>query len=58
MLTNSNSMAYYLARLIMCKLIMKFDLELCPESETWNEEQRIWIVWDKPQLLVKLIARE
>ncbi|OJJ99918.1 hypothetical protein ASPACDRAFT_119792 [Aspergillus aculeatus ATCC 16872] len=42
-----------ITRLIMCKLLLSFDLELCADSQDWLSRQPVWIVWDKPELLIK-----
>lgn len=46
-------MAYHEMRLILTKLLYNFDLEICPESEHWNQ-QKIFIMWDKPALYCQL----
>jgi hypothetical protein len=48
-------MAQYMMNLILCNLILHFDFETVPENKTWFDSQRIWTIWDKPPLMVKLI---
>ncbi|KAJ5901465.1 cytochrome P450 [Penicillium taxi] len=48
-------MAQYMMALILCNLILNFDFEAVPEKEPWFANQRIWTIWDKPPLMVKLI---
>lgn len=48
-------MAQYMMLLILCNLILHFDFETVPANETWFSGQRIWTIWDKPALMVKLI---
>ena len=49
-------MAYHEMRLIIAKLLWHFDMELCVESEEWIK-QKVYTLWEKPPLMVKLIAR-
>lgn len=41
-------------RLIMAKLLWTFDLELDPKSQDWIQGCKVFTLWDKPELLVKL----
>ncbi|KAJ6024765.1 hypothetical protein N7540_005562 [Penicillium herquei] len=41
-----------ITRLVICKLLLNFDLELAADSQNWLKEQPVWIVWDKPALRV------
>jgi hypothetical protein len=41
--------------LILARVPYNFDLELMPESENWTD-QRIFIVWQKRPLMVRLRA--
>jgi cytochrome P450 len=47
-------MAYHEMRLILAKVLFNFDLELCPESVGWMEKQRVYTLWQKPPLMVKV----
>lgn len=40
-------------RLLMTRLLWKFDLELLPESKAWID-QKVFLFWDKKALQVKL----
>lgn len=42
---------------ILARVVYRFDLELCPESENWIKGQAAWIVWEKPPLYIKLRER-
>jgi hypothetical protein len=42
-------MAYHEMRLILAKVLWNVDIELCPESKHWID-QNIYIMWDKPDL--------
>ncbi|KAI4867191.1 benzoate 4-monooxygenase cytochrome P450 [Hypoxylon rubiginosum] len=41
-------------RVILAKLIYNFDVELMPESDNWLTNQKNYIAWHKPPLIVKL----
>ncbi|KAL7624516.1 hypothetical protein AAE478_006081 [Parahypoxylon ruwenzoriense] len=41
-------------RVILARLIYNFDIELMPESSSWLENQKNYVAWDKPPLMVKL----
>lgn len=41
-------------RIIAAMLLWNYDLELSPESKNWID-QKAYILWDKPVLMVKLI---
>ncbi|OTB04832.1 hypothetical protein M426DRAFT_11196 [Hypoxylon sp. CI-4A] len=41
-------------RVILAKLIYNFDIELMPECSRWLENQKNYIAWHKPPLMVKL----
>ncbi|PQE07708.1 Cytochrome P450 protein [Rutstroemia sp. NJR-2017a BVV2] len=43
-------------RVILARIIWKFDLELCPESQAWDD-QKSYVLWDKPKLMCKLTPR-
>ncbi|MCJ1432335.1 hypothetical protein MMC27_001691 [Xylographa pallens] len=51
------NLAYAEMRSIMARMLWNFEMELCGDSEGWND-QRIFILWDKPALHVRLSARE
>lgn len=42
---------------ILARLVWNFEMELCPESEGWDQGQKVYFVWSKPPLMVKLKAR-
>jgi hypothetical protein len=41
-------------RLILAKMIWSFDLELDPRSENWMDECKIFTLWKKPELAVRV----
>ncbi|KAH6957283.1 cytochrome P450 [Fusarium avenaceum] len=47
------NLAYAEMRLLMTRLLWKFDLELLPESKAWID-QKVFLFWDKKALQVKL----
>ncbi|KAE8351605.1 cytochrome P450 [Aspergillus coremiiformis] len=51
------TLAYMEMRLLMALVLWHFDLELCPGSENWNN-QRVFNLWEKPELMVKLLVRK
>lgn len=53
MLTTA-SLAYAEMRLIMAKLLWSFDVELVEPEKNWMEEQRVFALWEKPPLNMRL----
>ncbi|KAL1872679.1 hypothetical protein Daus18300_004225 [Diaporthe australafricana] len=49
--------AYSEMRVILARMLWNFDMELSPESEGW-EKQKVYTLWDKGPLMVKLSARD
>jgi hypothetical protein len=43
-------------RLILAKLLFNFDLELVDKTQEWMKGQKVFALWDKPSLMVKLHA--
>jgi hypothetical protein len=41
-------------KVILARMIWNFDMELCEESKDWVKGQPIYLVYDKPPLMVKL----
>lgn len=48
------SLAIVELRLVLARLLWNFDLELMPESEEWIERQKVYFLWEKIPLMVKL----
>ncbi|GME31502.1 Cytochrome P450 [Neofusicoccum parvum] len=46
------SLAYHEMRLLFSKTLWHFDLELCPQSESWTN-QKAYTIWEKHPLMVK-----
>lgn len=55
--TGESSFAYLQIRVILCKLLWHFDLELAPQSAKWNE-QNAHLLWEMKPLMVKLSHRK
>ncbi|OJD30274.1 cytochrome p450 [Diplodia corticola] len=47
------NLAYVEMRLILAKILWNFDVELADGMESWLD-QKIYLVWEKPSLMVKL----
>jgi hypothetical protein len=41
-------------RAILARLLWHFDIELCEESQGWLKGQKVFVLWDKPDLMIKL----
>lgn len=48
------TLAYAEMRLVLARLIWEFDIAICEESKGWLEDQRNYVLWDKPVLNVHL----
>lgn len=55
-LTIIHSLAYLEMRFLIARLVWQFDMALDPSSATWNE-QKAYLLWQKPEMLVKLARR-
>lgn len=51
------NLAYMEMRLILCKVLYKYDLELDPGSEGWMEKQKMYALWEKKPMFVKFKER-
>ncbi|RMZ84443.1 hypothetical protein DV738_g836, partial [Chaetothyriales sp. CBS 135597] len=47
------ALGYAEIRLVLCKLLWTFDMTLCEDSRDWLN-QDVFIIWDKPPLMVRL----
>jgi len=54
MLTCFGSLAYAEMRLILAKVLFNFDLELVDKTQEWMKGQKVFTLWEKPSLMVKL----
>ncbi|KAF7891458.1 uncharacterized protein EAF02_001783 [Botrytis sinoallii] len=50
------NLAYNEMRVILARIIWRFDLELCPDSQAWDV-QNSYTFWEKPPLMCKLTPR-
>ncbi|OQE23218.1 hypothetical protein PENSTE_c009G01792 [Penicillium steckii] len=50
------NLAYAEIRLILCRLLWNFDVELCSVSENWVD-QEVYFLWEKSPLMVNLKDR-
>jgi len=41
-------------RLILAKLLFTYDLELVDRTRNWMDTQKVYVLWDKPGLEVKV----
>ncbi|KAI0398145.1 cytochrome p450 monooxygenase [Xylariaceae sp. FL0594] len=48
------NLAYAEMRLILAKILFRFDVELAPEAGRWIEAQKVYSLWDKPPLPIYL----
>ncbi|KAJ6131844.1 hypothetical protein N7471_007059 [Penicillium samsonianum] len=51
------SFAYHKARMTLAMVFWHFDLSLCEESIDWAENLRLWSVWERQPLMVKVKTR-
>lgn len=48
------NLAYAEMRVILARILWNFDIELCEESKDWMDRLRIYALWTKEPLMVKL----
>ncbi|KAF2191560.1 cytochrome P450 [Zopfia rhizophila CBS 207.26] len=41
-------------RFTLAKMVWNFDWELMPESENWVKDCKLYMIWEKPPLMVRL----
>jgi aspirochlorine biosynthesis cytochrome P450 monooxygenase len=51
------NLAYSEMRLIAARFLWEFDVELLPESRDWIARQKVFNLWDKIPLMVKVHPR-
>lgn len=49
------SLAYAEMRMILARMIWNFDMVLQEDSQTWAEDERMYGVWSKGSLNVRLL---
>ncbi|EPQ67389.1 Bgt-1532 [Blumeria graminis f. sp. tritici] len=52
------NMAKHEIRLILAAILWNFNLELQPESLDWKKSQKVFGLWERPALKVRLIPRD
>jgi cytochrome P450 len=48
------NLAYAEVRVILARLLWNFDMELCEESMNWAEGMKVFMILQRPPLMVKL----
>ena len=48
------NLAYAEIRVILARLLWNFDIELCDESKNWMEGIKVFMIYQRPSLMVKL----
>lgn len=48
------NLAHAEMRLILARILWNFDLELCKQSQEWAEKLRVYLIWVKEPLMVKV----
>ncbi|KOC07833.1 cytochrome P450 monooxygenase [Aspergillus flavus AF70] len=48
------NLAYAEMRLVLTRLLWNFEFDLLEESEDWHAKQKVWMMWDKGDLKVRL----
>lgn len=48
------SLAYVEMRLILARMVWNFDMELQEDSLAWDKKQRVFMIWDKVSMHVRL----
>ena len=41
-------------RLVLTRLLWNFEFNLLEESKEWHAKQKVWMMWDKGDLKVRL----
>ena len=49
------NLAYVEMRIILARLLWNFDIELCKESNNWAERMKVFMMYQREPLMVKLI---
>lgn len=51
-------LSYVEMRLVLARLLFRFDLELAEESRDWMQRGKAYNLWWKPPLRVRIIRRK
>jgi cytochrome P450 len=57
LLTSISSLAWAEMRSVLARMIWHFDMELCEESKEGWENQKLFTLWEKHPLMVRLTRR-
>jgi cytochrome P450 len=49
------NLAYAELRLILSRLLLRFDVKPQPGFETWRDGMKAFSLWDKPPIMTKLV---
>lgn len=52
------SLAWAEMRTILARLFWNFEFEMLDTSRDWEKQQRVFVLWSKPSLMVRLRVRE
>ncbi|KAH7413772.1 cytochrome P450 monooxygenase-like protein [Phaeosphaeria sp. MPI-PUGE-AT-0046c] len=52
------SLAWAEMRTILGRLVWNFEFQMLDTSKDWEKQQRVFVLWSKPSLMVRLRARE
>ena len=48
------NLAYAEMRVILARLVWNFDMELCKQSQNWVEGMKVFMIYQRPPLMVRL----
>lgn len=52
------NLAYSEMRLVAARVLLRFDIELAEgTSDSWLDDQRVFVIWEKTPLMIKLTER-
>jgi hypothetical protein len=52
-----SSLANAEIKLVLARIIYNFDMELVDKNSDWMRNQKVYIIWRKSELLIKLKER-
>ena len=53
-MANVYSLAYVEMRMILARMIWNFDMELQEDSLAWDKKRKVFLIWDKNSMHVRL----
>lgn len=48
------SLAYAEMRVVMARMVFEFDMELSERSKNWLKEAKVYTIWKKTELFLRL----